>query len=218
MSTAPNNAKCEPVPAGEPTLYLRGSLNNWAALDEYAFTYSCDAYYINVNQIGHQEFKIADESWTPSFTYGGIGGGGTLAASKPMVLGRGTVPGGAGNLSFAFTGAHTLRLAFPGGQPTLTAGPKTFTDSVRKQVTDPVALSLVHDSRLLADRSPFGALVAGTRVQFALRAAPGVDSVVLVLEKRRLEGNQDLLEYTEIQRIPLVRETAADSGSMRWVG
>ncbi|OGT56519.1 MAG: hypothetical protein A3E01_10560 [Gammaproteobacteria bacterium RIFCSPHIGHO2_12_FULL_63_22] len=218
MPTAPTNAKCEPVPAGEPMLYLRGSLNNWAALDEYAFTYSCDAYYINVNQIGHQEFKIADESWTPSFTYGGIGGGATLAASKPIVLGRGTVPGGAGNLSFAFTGAHTLRLSFPDGQPTLTAGPKTFTDPVRKQVTDPVALSLVHDSRLLADRSPFGAVVAGTPVTFGLRAAKDVDSVVLVLEKRRMEGNQDLLEYTEIQRIPLVREAAGEGGAMRWVG
>lgn len=209
---------CVPIPTGEPTLYLRGGLNNWAALDDYAFTYRCDAYYINVNQIGNQEFKIADESWSPSFTYGGIGGGATVAAGKPNVLGRGTVPGGAGNLSFAFSGAHTLRLSFPDGQPTLAIGPKTFPDPVRKQVTDPVALSLAHDSRSLADRSPFGAVVAGTTVQFALRAAKGVDSVVLVLEKRRLEGNQDLLEYTEIQRLALVREAAGDGAAERWVG
>ena len=220
MTTPPGSPNCEPSPTGEPMLYLRGGLNNWAALDEYAFTYSCDAYYINVNMSGNQEFKIADESWTPQFTYGAKGGGATVPANAPLVLGRGTIPGGAGNLSYGFDGEHTLRLVFPGGVPTLSIGPKTFVDPVRKQVTDPIALSLVHDSRLLADRSPFGAIAAGTAVQFAIRAARGVDKIVLVLEKRRLEGNQDLLEYTEVQRIPLVREAQAAGAtqSQRWVG
>ena len=34
------------APLGQTTLFLRGSMNNWAALDEYAFKYSCDAYYL----------------------------------------------------------------------------------------------------------------------------------------------------------------------------
>ena len=217
MSHPPASADCEPIPTGEPVLYLRGGLNNWAALDEFAFTYSCDAYYVNVKLTGHQEFKIADESWTPQFTYGAKGAGATVPANAAFGLGRGTLPGGAGNLAHAFTGEHTLRLSFPGGQPTLLIGPKTFADPVRKQVTDPVALSLAHDSRLLADRSPFGAITAATKVQFAVRAAKGVDSIVMVLEKRRLEGNQDLLEYSEIERIPLQREAVA-SGGERWTG
>ena len=224
MTSPAGSAKCEPIPTGEPMLYLRGGLNNWAALDEFAFTYSCDAYYINVTLNGHQEFKIADESWTPQFTYGAKGGGATVPANARFVLGRGTIAGGAGNLSHAFNGEHTLRLAFPGGEPTLSIGPKTFADPVRKQVTDPVALSLAHDSRLPGDRSPFGAVAAGTAVQFAIRATQGVDNIVLVLEKRRLEGNQDLLEYSEIQRIPLVRPSASatrdanERGRERWVG
>ena len=56
MSHPPAAANCEPIPTGEPVLYLRGGLNNWAALDEFAFTYSCDAYYINVKLTGQQEF------------------------------------------------------------------------------------------------------------------------------------------------------------------
>jgi hypothetical protein len=70
-------------------------------------------------------------------------------------------------------------------------------------VTDPVALSLRHDSRSLADKAPFGAVVAGTTVEFGLSAKPGVEAVTLVLETRRLEGNQDLIEYTEVARVPL---------------
>ena len=88
MSHPPAGADCEPIPTGEPVLYLRGGLNNWAALDEFAFTYSCDAYYVNVKLTGHQEFKIADESWTPQFTYGAKGGGATVPANAAFGLGR----------------------------------------------------------------------------------------------------------------------------------
>src|SRR5213079_849296 len=57
--------------------------------------------------------------------------------------------------------------------------------------------------RALSDRSPFGAVAAGTEVEFALHADAGVESATLVLESRRLEGNQDLLEYTELARVPM---------------
>jgi len=33
----------KPAPHGDATLFLRGSMNNWGALDTYAFQYSCDA-------------------------------------------------------------------------------------------------------------------------------------------------------------------------------
>ena len=60
-----------------------------------------------------------------------------------------------------------------------------------------------HDSRSLADKAPFGAVPAGTTVTFGLSAESAVESVTLVLEKRRLEGNQDLIEYTEAARVPM---------------
>lgn len=39
-------------PLGATTLFLRGTPNNWAALDDYAFQYSCDGYYLNVKLQG----------------------------------------------------------------------------------------------------------------------------------------------------------------------
>ena len=38
---------CAAPPAGESVLFLRGGMNNWASLDDYAFTFHCDAYYLN---------------------------------------------------------------------------------------------------------------------------------------------------------------------------
>ena len=64
--SAPPELRIEPCPAppplGDTVLFLRGSMNNWAALDDYAFQYSCDAYYLNVKASGRHEFKIADAS------------------------------------------------------------------------------------------------------------------------------------------------------------
>ena len=47
---------------------------------------------------------------------------------------------------------------------------------------DPVAASVRYDSRQLADKSPFGAVQAGTPVNFGLSAAPGARPVTLVRE------------------------------------
>lgn len=94
--------------------------------------------------------------------------------------------------------------------------------------SDAVALSLRHDSRALADKSPFGAVEAGTTVDLTLGSAVGVSRIVLVIEKRRLEGNQDILDYTEVARVPMVPRTVATqaipmsaprtgaSDAMRW--
>jgi glycosidase len=187
-------------PLGATTLYLRGTMNNWGALDDYAFQFSCDAYYLNINVTGRHEFKIADAAWKDATNYG-AGQGAYLKE-------------GGGAVTRAFDGEHTLRLAFAGGRPELSVGPKSFADPKAAAVTDPVAKSLTFDSRDSAHKVPFGAVVAGTSVRFALDAQPGVDKLALVVEKRRLEGNQEVLEYTEVARVPMVRERSG--GKERW--
>ncbi len=218
MQTATQQAiagkKCVAEPTGQAQLYLRGSMNNWATPDEYAFHYSCDAYYLNVKLQGRQEFKIGDDSWTPTATYGGVGGVATVPRDHAVVLGIGTAPGGASNLVFDFSGEQTLRLSFPGGHPTLVIGVKSFEDQVRAPIVDPVALGLSHDSRDLADRSPFGAVAAGTRIEFGLNAAASVEQATLVVESRRLEGNQDVLEYHSAVRIPMTAAAASGTTGM----
>ena len=197
-STTPPHLSIEacPVdaaPLGSTALFLRGSMNNWAALDDYAFQYSCDAYYLNVTLTGRHEFKIADASWKDATSFG--------AGSGP------SLKEGGGNLAAEFTGENTLRLAWAGGRPQLAVGPKTFADPNTKAVTDPVALSLQFDSRATLHKAPFGAVPAGTAMAFALDALPGVDKLTLVVEKRRLEGNQEVLEYTEVARLPMTKDS-----------
>jgi glycosidase len=191
-----------PAPLGDTVLFLRGSMNNWGALDDYAFQYSCDAYYLNVKLTGRQEFKIADVSWKEATTYGSGPGANLVANGGGVVL--------------DFNGEHTLRLAFEGGKPRLTLGPKTFADPLAKSVNDPVALSVAFDSRKLQDKAPFGAVPSGTQIDFALNAAPGVTGATLVVERRRLEGNQEVLDYTEVARVPLVK--ASNGAAERWAG
>jgi glycosidase len=182
------------APLGQITLFLRGSMNNWAALDDFAFQYSCDAYYLNVNLPARHEFKIADASWQDASSFG--------SASNAELI-----AGGTGNLSHVFTGEHTIRLAFPGGRPQLGIGAKTFADPSARAVTDPVALSLRFDSRAITDKSPFGARAAGSAIDFGVSALPGVSKLTLVVEKRQLEGNQELLAYTEVARQAMTRST-----------
>ncbi len=186
-------------PLGDTTLYLRGSINNWAALDDYAFQFSCDAYYLNLKASGGHEFKIADSSWKPDHTVGADGIAGAV------------------NFTRSFDGEHTLRLAWAGGRPQLSVGPKSFADPRVVAVTDPVALSLRFDSRAAADKAPFGAVVAGTTIDFSLGAQPGVSRMTLVVEKRRFEGNQEVLQYTEVARVPMLKAATATPGQReRW--
>ncbi|MED5621675.1 alpha-amylase family glycosyl hydrolase [Ideonella sp. BN130291] len=202
-STKPMSSDCTPAPLGDTALYLRGGMNNWTASDDHEFQWSCDAYYLNVNLQQRLEFKIGDAAWRDASTFGAAAGGGTIEAAAPFALARADSRGGAGNLVFTFSGEHTLRLALDGGAARLTIGPKSFIDRTREPITDPVALSLHHDSRDLRDKSPFGAVTAGTTVSFGVAARPGVRAITLVIEKRRLEGNQELLEYSPVARVPM---------------
>ncbi len=176
------------APFGNAVLFMRGSLNNWAVLDDYAFQYSCDAYYLNVKANGRHDFKISDATWDDAATL--VKSGGVH--------------------SFNFNGEHTVRLSFQNDKSALSVGAKTFADPSAKTITDSVALSLKFNSRLLEHKSPFGALTPGNTVVMALDALPGVSSVQLVTEARLMEGNQERLEYTELKRVPMSKTTQAE--------
>lgn len=207
---------CLQPPLGETTLYLRGSLNAWGALDEYAFQFRCDAYYLNVDAHGGHDFKVADAAWGDATTFG-AGAGKTALLESGGVLrpARDSDPGGTGNLRFAFAGEHTLRLAIADGIPEISVGPKSFADPLARAVTDPVALSVRFDSRDPAHKRPFGAVLPGTPLELTLTALPGIESATLVVETRRLEGNQEILEYSELARVPMQR--SADGERERWM-
>jgi len=217
LSVLPASAadrRCSAAPLDGP-IYLRGGMNGWIPAAEYAFTWDCDSYVLSVELQGMQDFKIADGAWTPARSFGGT-------ADMPPRTGDVLIPvraaadGGARNLSYRFDGDHTLRLSFADGTPRLHVGPKSWTDRTAPAVTDPVALSLRHDSRDIAHKAPFGAVPTGTEVRFALDALPGVARATLVLETRTLEGNQEVLSYQDALRIPMSRTGAGADGTERW--
>ncbi|MBT9501665.1 MAG: hypothetical protein IV092_10505 [Burkholderiaceae bacterium] len=192
-------ADCKPSPLGARELFLRGSMNGWAARDDYAFQYRCDAYYLNVTVGGRQEFKVADADWSLDASIG-LGDDGQPAL------------GARANLQQQFDGEQTVTLAFVDGRPRLSLGPRSFVAAPPKAVTDPVALSLRFDSRAPQHKKPFGAVPAGTELQFMLSALPGVTRATLVLENRRLVGNQEQLDYAPLARIAMQPRTLG-----RWV-
>ena len=219
---------CTPAPFGKRELYLRGSMSAWMAKDEYQFRYLCDAYYLNVNLTGKHEFKIAEESWSDASTTGNPASNQTTSDGKNPSLSSGqllaamaTNAGGVTNLNHTFSGAHTVRIAFDAttektGKPALSIGPKSMPDPVAHTISNPLALSLRHDSRQLSDKAPFGAIKAGTTVKFGVTSLPGVHELTLVIEKRKLEGDQEVLDYTEVARLPM-RASAKDSkGTIHW--
>ncbi len=174
-------------------LFLRGSMNNWAAQDDFAFQYSCDAYYLNVKLNAAHDFKIGSANGASASTFG-LGPAGQLAA------------GAQSNVRMSFEGEQTLKLAFAGETPVLSLGPKSFADPQARGVSDPLAQSLKFDSRSLAHKTPFGAVVAGVNMEFSVSALPGVDKLTMVVERRRMEGNQEVLDYQELARIPMLKQ------------
>ena len=199
---------CQDAPFGETTLFLRGSMNNWTALDRYAFQFHCDAYYLNIDLAGEHEFKVADAAWTVRTT---LVGGNAQGDGVAMA----TAETGQPNIRRAFNGAHTLRLAFDKSGATLALGPRSFRDGAAEPITDPVARGVRFDSRSIAHKAPFGAVSAGSEVCYRLLAPVGVTRATLVLETRTLTGNQEVLDYTPWQRIDMAA-SAADGGRQRW--
>jgi glycosidase len=190
---------CTPSPWGERELFLRGSFNQWKASDTERFAYVCDRHVLYVRLKGEHSFKIGDEDWSPDADLGGR-------------LDKLELKGPA--LSRRFDGDYKLELRMNKAvtpalelaiEPYVGVFPKL---SEAPTVSDPVALSLRFDSREPAHKTPFGAIAEGSTVQFALTAKPGVAKATLVLEKRRMEGNQELLEYTEVARLPMSKSSA----------
>jgi cyclomaltodextrinase / maltogenic alpha-amylase / neopullulanase len=213
-STCPANAM---PPANTPKLYLRGTPNNWTVLDEFAFRFSCDAYYLNVKLTGAHSFKVADIDWAATTSFGApaAAGAGRAQSNLALKLVNGNATGGTQDVSYTFAGEHTIRLDLSTTPPTLSIGLKSFADPTAKTVSDPLALSLRFDSRNLAQRSPFGAVPAGSTVHFAIDAAQALTSMHLVLDNRRLEGNQELLDYTRAARLPMQMQRLPN-GSVRY--
>ena len=201
-SAAP--AGCIAPTLGATTLYLRGSMNQWQPVDEGEFVYRCNAYYLNIGFSGEHQFKIADDRWSDASVFAKHPG--SSASGLPALLSQGPA---SANLQARFDGPQTLRLAFEPAGPRLSLQAGHFDDPRQKPVTDPVALSLRHDSRAPPDKQPFGAVPAGTDVQFSLTALPGVQQATLVIERRLLEGDQTVLAYQPLQRIPLPPSAAA---------
>ena len=204
------NRTCSSAPTGSQTLYLRGSMNGWTAQDDFEFLWECDAWYLNVFLKGEHEFKLADGSWSPGHSWSmPVEGGDPRLAG--LVL-QPDVPGAAA-VHALFEGAHTLRVQPLGERRILQIQAQHFGDPRQQAVSDPVALSLFHDSRDLRYRRPFGAVPQGTPLHWALRASPGVQRATLVLDVRRLEGNQERIDYRELRRIPMQR---SPEGAHEW--
>jgi cyclomaltodextrinase / maltogenic alpha-amylase / neopullulanase len=187
---------CETKPPfGDTTLYLRGTMSNWAALEDNAFRWHCDAYVLNIDLKGTHDFKIGDADWSKTST---------VAVSA---LGRAALDsqGGSANFSRTFSGLHTLTLRVNAqGVPQLSIGPRSFVDGAEPAITDPAALSIGFDSRNLAHKSPFGAQPQGTEFLFSVSSnAPGVQRVKLVVERRDMTGNQQKLDYIPLERLPM---------------
>ncbi|MDR7267681.1 glycosidase [Pelomonas saccharophila] len=195
LAPSAHSASCKPAPLGDATLYLRGGLNNWSAQDEQAFQYRCNAYYLNLAAKGTQEFKLADEDWTASLTFGGD------AKGNPA-------RGATGNLKREFKGQHTLRLAIAAdGSATLAVGPKTFKPTPPKPLSDKAALTTRFNSRSTEFKAPFGAQPAGSEVRFSIgNDVPGLKQATLVIERRQMTGNQEQLAYEPVARVAMTPE------------
>jgi glycosidase len=212
-------ADCRPDPLAGRPLYLRGTYNNWRADDDTALRWACDHYDIVARLSGAQSFKVADEDWAPDADFGAAGDG-VLKAGTTLALARKGVA-----MKADFTGMTRITVtpaATPDGAPTLRLADlpadTPMPPPAPSAITDPVALSLQFDSRQTDDKRPFGAVTTGSDVDFSLSALPGVERVTLVVEKRRLEGDQTVLEYDEVARIALTRTPGSAGARERWSG
>ena len=209
-------ANCAPAPFQE-TLFVRGKMNDFTPREDNAFQYRCNAYFLNLDLHGDLAFRVTDAKLGGGLNFGGppTTPSTQLHTGERVALAGGEA-GRTGELHYDFAGATTIRLDFAADTPTITVGPKSFVDISEKPVVDPVAQSLKFDSRDNESKFPFGAITAGSDMKVGLHALPGIARASLVIEKRRLEGWQEVLEYTEVARVSLTREAEGDRE--RWVG
>ncbi len=209
-AAATSGTGCKPTPLQGRALYLRGSFNNWSTQDEHRLRWRCDHYELVVRLDGSHAFKVADEDWASDADFGGA----DPQTDQPLRL----QPRGP-SMNHRFNGNYKVEVRMPepsppepgNAGPTLVIAHSAVAPEGQPNdeipVTDVVALSLRYNSRLAEHKLPFGAVPAGTEVAFKLAAAPGAEKVTLVVERRQLEGNQEVLAYRELARVP-----------MRWLG
>jgi glycosidase len=202
---------CQPAPQ-QPTLFLRGTMTLWTLREDLVFRYACDAYYLNVDLDGHYDFRITDATTNKMNLGAASEAARTPRLNEPATLAE-AGRGGHRNLTFDFAGHQTLRLQLIDGGARLTIGPRSYHDPADVPVTDPVAKSLHFDSRDAQNKTPFGAVTAGSDVEFRLSAQPGVRSVDMIVERRRIEGPQDVLDYAPVARVPL-KQTSGEKGDV----
>jgi glycosidase len=188
---------CSSAPLQGRELYLRGSFNGWSAAEAQKFNWTCDHFELLTDIKGEHSFKVGDEDWSADADFGRGADDMHLALKGPEVKRR-------------FEGVSRIRFVLSGsGGPSVlsidTVGGSLPAIAPPKPVADRVAASLQFDSRKLEDKRPFGAVAAGSTLFFSLGALPGVTKLSLVVEKRRLDGNQEVLEYAELARVPMVR-------------
>jgi glycosidase/predicted alpha/beta superfamily hydrolase len=165
-----------------------------------------------VNLSGAHEFRITDARFGGNINYG-VSAPQTLQLDRAVML----AARARASLRFDFSGEYALRLAFHDGKPQLTISMGTAAARLDAPVTDAIAQSLRFDSRdSAAHKYPFGAATAGTEMQFSIDAAAGASAATLVIEKRRLEGPQEVLDYAQVARVPLKR--APDGAHEHWRG
>ena len=209
-----------PAPPFADTLFVRGKMNYGTPREDFAFQYRCNAYFLNVDLRGEQAFRVTDAKLGGGINYGSAPPGSALLHASEAYALSGGIGGNAGELKYVFAGAATIKLDFvhtgADAKPTITIGPKSFVDIDEKPIDDAVARSLTFDSRNPGDKRPFGAITAGGDIEVGLSALPGVTSATLVIERRRLEGWQEVLEYTPAARVPLTR--TSDGPRERWEG
>ena len=199
---------CAQNPLDEALLGLSGDFNGFIPRPADFFLYSCDGYYLNVSLEGTHEFKILDPIGPPETRLGAPDASHSVVTlNQPFPLAS-DAGGVTANLRFDFTGEHTLRVSFEGAdqRPTLTIMPKSWVNpGIPAPVTDSVARQVKYDSRDSDFKAPYGAMTTGQQARFSLTAPRGVTSATLVVETRRLEGNQDVLEYLDPVKVPMTR-------------
>ena len=212
-------ADCGPDPLSGRPLFLRGTHNGWRADDDTALDWRCDHWEYAGKLAGDVTFKIGDEDWSPDADFG-TSGDAALMPGKPVALAR---KGAA--LTTHLSGLERITLTpatTAGGAPVLLLAdlaPGTpLPPPADTTVADPVAASLAFDSQDITNKTPYGAVLYGSDVTFTLSALPGVTDVTMIVQKRRLEGDQTLLEYGDVARVPLVRASADASGREHWRG
>ena len=193
--------RCGAAPFGETRVYLRGAMSGWAALEEYALVWDCDAYALTTELQGTQDFKIADVGWTNASTFAAPRGTEPDAGSVPIARAD---RGGSDNLRFRFNGWSQIRFRPDEQAPELTV---SVSEPRLEPISDPRARGFRHDSQDLRDKAPFGAVADGAEVAFGFEGEQA-ERVTLVIERRRLEGNQDVLDYAAIDRVPMARGAA----------